>query len=282
MKALVVGANGPNAGLVVPTLVDHGVKVRGMVRSQAKAEQARKRGADEVVVADLRQPDTVRAAMDGVDAVFHVNPAFAPDEAAMGRSMVEAAMSAGIQKFVFSSVYHPSLSALANHADKQPVESALYESGLNFTILQPAMFMQNLAGAFQQAVASGQLIMPYSAKARVCYVDFRDVAEAAAIAMTTERLDYGTFELAAEGMVDRYEIAALMTSASGRQVVAGEISVDEWLRSPSMPHGPLRDGLATMMRHYDQYGFVGGNALILQTIVGREPRSLAAFIRELA
>lgn len=36
---------------------------------------------------------------------------------------------------------------MVNHAAKQVVEEALYESGLDFTILQPAMFMQNLAGS---------------------------------------------------------------------------------------------------------------------------------------
>jgi uncharacterized protein YbjT (DUF2867 family) len=145
MKVLAVGATGPNAGLVVPELLARGVTVRAMVRDDRRAAAARQRGAQETVVADLSDPPSLRAAVDGVDGVFHLNPAFAPDEAGMGVAMVQAAVAAGVGKLVFSSVYHPSLS-LTNHADKRPVEEALYASGLDFTILQPAIFMQMLAG----------------------------------------------------------------------------------------------------------------------------------------
>jgi hypothetical protein len=37
-----------------------------------------------------------------------------------------------------------------------------------------------------------------------------------------------------------------------------------------------------MFVHYDQHGFPGGNALILRTILGREPRTLWQYIYELA
>ena len=37
-----------------------------------------------------------------------------------------------------------------------------------------------------------------------------------------------------------------------------------------------------MNAHYDEYGFPGGNALVLRAILGREPRSLEQYIYELA
>jgi hypothetical protein len=40
--------------------------------------------------------------------------------------------------------------------------------------------------------------------------------------------------------------------------------------------------MTRMMSHYDRYGFAGGNALVLRTILGREPRSLSDYFRELA
>lgn len=213
-----------------------------------------------------------------MDAVFHVNPAFAEGEAEMGVAIVDAAKAAGVRKFVFSSVYHPSISSMINHAAKQPVEEALYESGLDFTILQPAMFMQNLAGAWDSIVARGEFSMPFSKRARVSYVDYRDVAEAAALALTGDTLSYGTFELAAPDMVDRIEIAALMSAALGRTIRAGE--------SAPRPAGAGADatqrGLARMFAHYDDHGFPGGNGLVLRAILGREPRTLGQFITELA
>ena len=282
MKVLMIGATGRNAGLVVPELKKRGVTVRAMVRDESKSDAAHQAGADETVVGDLQDLTSLRAAAEGVDGIFHINPAFAPDEADMGTAMVEAAEAASVRKFVFSSVYHPSISKMVNHAAKQPVEEALYESDLDFTILQPAMFMQNLEGTWSAVLESGKLTMPYSKRAKVSYVDYRDVAEVAAIAMTGEDLSYGTFELSAPDMVDRVAMAQMASEALGRMVEADELSPQEWASSSGMPKGPTRDGLVRMMTHYDEHGFPGGNALVLRAILGREPRTLEQYFRELA
>ena len=281
MKVLTIGAAGEYAGLVVPELKMRGVTVRALVRDENDAKAARQRGADETASGDLRDAASLRVAAEGVDGVFHINPAFAPDEAEMGVAMVEAAKAEGVRKFVFSSVFHPSLS-MSNHAAKRPVEESLYNSGMIFTVLQPAMFMQNLAGDWNSVLEPGKITMPYSKQAKMCYVDYRDVAEAAAIALTGNKLDYGTFELSAPGMVDRTELAALMSEALGRSIEAGEISIEEWERTAHIPDKPLREGLSRMNAHYDKYGFPGGNALILRAVLGREPHTLRQYIFELA
>jgi hypothetical protein len=101
----------------------------------------------------------------------------------MGVSMVKAAAAAAVSKYVFSGVYHPSLS-LTNHAGKRPVEEALYGSGMDFTVLRPAMLMQTLGGSWPSVLEQGQIAMPYAKLAKGCYVDYRDVAEVATAAMT--------------------------------------------------------------------------------------------------
>ena len=131
--------------------------------------------------------------------------------------MVNAAKTAGVKKFVFSSVYHTSLS-LANHAEKRPTEGALYKSGMDYTILQPAMYMQMLAQTWKSAREKRKIIMPYSKFSKMSYMDYRDVAEAAALAMTGTALSYGTFELSSPGMYSRADIAGLMSEALSQHV----------------------------------------------------------------
>ena len=281
MKVLMIGATGHYASLVLPALVQHGVTVRALVRKADAADAVRRQGAAETAVGDLTDAASLRAAAQGVDGVFHLNPAFAPNEADLGVAMVEAAQAAGVRKFVFSSVIHPSL-ALVNHAAKRPVEAALYDSGLDFTVLQPTMFMQNLAGSWPRVVATGKFALPYSQHAQVCYVDYRDVAEAVALAFTTDRLSRGTFELCAGGQIDSVGLAALMSEALGRPVEAGEVPAEQALQGMHLPAGPLRDAMAAMFAAYNNYGFAGGNALVLRAILGREPRTLRQFIQELA
>lgn len=280
MKVLVIGGSGPNAGLVVPALVQRGVEVRALVRGDEQAHVVEERGAQETVMGDLSDPPGLRRAADGVEGLSHVNPAFAPLESEMGVAMVEAAKAAGVRKFVFSGVYHPSISAMVNHRSKQPVEEALFESGMDFTILQPSMFMQNLDDALLGARDSRQFAMPYSADVQTCWVDYRDVAEVAALAMTGDELGYGTFELSSPGRFDRHEMAAMMGRALGVEVTAGVVSREDW--AAQMPDGPMRDGLVRMMQHYDDHGFPGGNALVLRAALGRDPRTLQEYFDEVA
>jgi uncharacterized protein YbjT (DUF2867 family) len=266
--------------LVLEELLARDVAVRALVRTEESAEIARRNGASETVIGDLNEPESLDGAVDGMEGVFHIGPGFAPGEAAMGVAMVDASRRAGVRKFVFSGVIHPAISAMVNHAAKLPVEEALCTSGMDFTVLQPAVFMQNLEMNRDEIVNQGRLSMPYSVSSKLCWVDYRDVAEVAAMAMTGDELSYGTFELCAPGLLDLTEIAAIATSALGQQVEANETSSEQitsWL-----PEGRLRDGMSAMIAHYDNYGLPGGNPLVLRAILGREPRTLDDYFHERA
>ncbi|RWC54875.1 NmrA/HSCARG family protein [Mesorhizobium sp.] len=279
---LVVGATGRFAGLVVPELVRRNASVRALVRDRpANIEKARKLGASEVVTGDLRNHQSLESAVEGVDGVFHIGPAFAPDEAAMGVAMVEAASRAGVRKFVFSSVIQPTNTRLENHASKVPVEAALYSTDMEYTILHPANFMQNIEAGWPFIVEHGVFSEPFPTTAKLARVDYRDVAEVAAIALTEARLAYATLELCA-GMHSRDEIVSMMGEELGLPISAGEPAFGEWAANARLPYS---DGqmylLAKVFDHYAHYG-VGGNSLTLRAALGREPRSLRSFIGELA
>jgi len=279
MKVLMIGATGKFAGLVLPELKKQGHRVTALVQNENKGKQAEENGADQFVVGDLYDPASLESAVAGMDGVFHIIPAF-NREVQAGLNMVKAAQASGVSKFVFSSVYHTSLS-LANHAEKRPTEEALYRSGMDYTILQPAMYMQMLRQSWQAAKQSGEIMMPYSKDSKMAYVDYRDVAEAAALAMTDKRLSYGTFELASPGMFSRVDLAGLMGKRLGKTVIAKDMPVDEWAKHVPIPPGELREGLIAMNREYDQYGFSGGNSLVLETILGRQAHTVPQFIEAL-
>lgn len=281
MRVLVTGSTGPTSSIVLAELARRGIDVRGVIHSEEKADAARANGADETVVADLTDPSALASAMEGVDGVFATIPAFPPDEEGLGLAMVEAAIDAHVPKFVFSGVYHPSL-PLTNHAGKRPAEAALYDSDLDYTVLQPAMFMQTMGASWPQVLETGVYAQPYAADRRLSYVDYRDVAEVAAEAFSGDRLSYGTFELAAGGMVTRVDIARMMSEVLGRRIEAETVPFERFADAAGMPPGPSRDGFGRMAAAYDDHGFSGGNPVVLRALLGREPRGLEAYIRELA
>lgn len=279
---LVVGAAGRFAGLVVPELVRRGAVVRGLVRNEAQAALARSRGAAEIAIADLRDRQSLDRAAAGVDGVFHIGPAFVPDESRIGLDMVAAAVRAGVSRFVFSSVIQPTFTRLANHASKIPVEEALFASGLRYTILHPTNFMQNIAAAWPAVLAEGVFAEPFPRTARIARVDYRDVAEAAAIALTGDRLAFGSFDLCADGRPSREDIVAIMSDVLGRPIAAGEPDFATWAARANLPYDAgQKQLLARVHAHYAAHGS-GGNSLTLRAILGREPRSLRGYIEELA
>jgi uncharacterized protein YbjT (DUF2867 family) len=281
MRVLMVGATGRHAHLVLRELTKRGVKVRALVRNEERAQVARRNGAEETVIGDLTEPASLHDAVAGMEGVFHIGPAHAAAEADMGVAMVEAARIGGVRKFVFSGVIHPSVSAMTNHAAaKLPVEDALYSSELDFTVLQPARFMQNFERSWNDIIEHDRLSQPYSLSAKMCSVDYRDVAEVAAMAMTGNELSYGTFELCAPGMQDSYETAAILTEVLGRMITAAQIPLDQF--ASQLPEGPFRDGMTRMMAQYDRHGLPGGNAVTLRAILRREPRTLTEYFQELA
>jgi uncharacterized protein YbjT (DUF2867 family) len=273
---LAVGAAGKFAGLVVPALAERGVKVRGLVRDARQGEAVRKRGAAEIAIGDLRDGASLDAALKDVDAVFYIPPAFLPDEAEIGKSMVDSAKRAGVRRFVFSSVIHPILSSLGNHAEKAPVEEALLTSGMDYTFLHPTVFFQNFTGAWPRIVETGVLAEPWSVDTRFSRVDYRDVAEAAAIALTEDRLLYGTFDLCAKGWLNRKDVAVIIGEVLGRAIKAERIDP----KIASAGAGPGAPALEKMFDWYDKRGLLGSD-LTLRAILGREPRTLRAFFEEL-
>ncbi len=270
---LAVGASGKFAGMVIPELAKRGAMVRGLVHSPAHAPAVGAAGAKEVVVGDLRDTASIAAALRGVDHVFYIAPAALADEANVGRAFVAAAIDAGVRRLVFSSVIHPVLAGLPNHALKTPVEEAVLHSDLEYTFLHPTVLFQNYAAAWDGIVKTGVVAEPWSNDTRFSRVDYRDVAEAAAIALTEDRLLYGTFELCAEGWLDRHEVAALIGEVLGRGITPRRIDPD------SLP--PEAQTLRPMFDHYDRIG-LRGNPLTLTAILGREPRTLRAFFEEQA
>lgn len=279
-KILAIGAAGRFAGLVVPELAKRGATVRAFVRRPKETEEARAHGAAEIAIGDLSDRSSLDAALVGIDSVFYIAPVFLQDEVEIGKQMVSAATAAGVRRLVFSSVFQPGLNALENHHAKGPVEEAIFTSGMEYTLLQPAMFFQNYGAQWQAIMKSEFLAEPYSAEMRFTRVDYRDVAEVAAMALTDDRLLYGTFQLCAEGNLNRHQVAALVSEAVNRPIKPASPEFDDWSRRAKVPDGQLVP-LKAMFDWYDGHELLG-NALALRTILNREPRTLLSYFQELA
>ena len=154
--------------------------MRALVYREEQVHQVEALGATDVLVGDMRSNDTLERAVDGSEGVYHICPNVDPDEFEIGNSIVASAVSANVGHFVFHSVLHPQVESMPHHWMKMRVEEVLLGSGLRFSILQPAPYMQNLQGQLKDILERGVYTVPYSADAPMSVVDLEDVAETAA------------------------------------------------------------------------------------------------------
>jgi len=143
-------------------------------------------------------------------------------------------------------------------------------------------WLQNYAGSWQSVLKTGVLAEPWSTETCFSRVDYRDVAEVAAIALIENRLTFGTFELCAEGNLNRKEVAALIADVLGRRIDAAKVLLDAPAATPEdSPKARQMAAMKPMFDWYDRHSLLG-SALTLRAILGREPRTLRAYFKELA
>jgi uncharacterized protein YbjT (DUF2867 family) len=279
---LVTGAAGKTGRAVIRALAGDRWSVRALVRGSSQRETVARSGAEEIFEGDLLDDGDVREAAGGVDAVYHICPNVHPEEEAIGRRVLAAAREAGVARFVFHSVLHPQVEAMPHHWAKLRVEEQLFESGLPFTILQPAPYMQNILGQWHTIVSEGIYRVPYALATRIAMVDLEDVAAAAAQVLAEPRHTGATYELCGAELLDQTAIASALSLHLGRPVRAEAQPLDAWAQTAGLaPHSYRFETLVKMFRYYERFGMAGG-APVLQGLLGRTPTGFAEFLERAA
>lgn len=273
---LITGAGGKTGRAIINALS----KVESVCAFVHKAEQAsvvKSLGVEKVIVGDMRDESAIRPAMEAVRAVYHICPNMSPDEAAIGNLVIGEARKAGVANFVYHSVLHPQTEKMNHHWQKLRVEEMIFESGLPFTILQPAPYMQNLLSAWKSIVEGGMLRVPYSVESKFSFVDLEDVAESARVVLTEPGHNNAVYELAGASPMSHVEVAEIFGRTLKHPVRAEKEEISVWrLRTKGLSEYAA-ENLEKMFEYYDHWGLVG-NINVLSWLLDREPVSLQSFI----
>lgn len=280
MRILVTGGTGTVGSQVVKSLVAKGESVRVLTRSAEKA-RGLPEGA-EGALGSLSEAGSLRAAMDGVDVVFLLTP-LAPDETEQGQAGVEAARAAGVRRIVFMSVHKIENGPQIPHfASKIPIEKAVRESGLEFSLIQPNSFFQNDVWLERPIVEYGVYAAPIGGVG-LNRVDVRDIADGAVKALTEPGLTGEAYPLVGSDVLTGEDCAATYSRYLGREVRYGGDDLDAWAQQASqmMPEWMVHD-LKIMFEHFQQQGLVASDEDLAQQakLLGRAPRSFEAFVGE--
>jgi len=254
---LIIGATGHLGGHVARQLLARGRPVRAMTREPTRAHALRAAGA-EVVRGDLRDPDSLRAAMRGVRAVVSASHAMlgagknssarVDDEGQ--RALIDAAKDAEVGHVVYTSV----LGASATHPvdfwrTKERIERYLVASGLAYTIIRPTAFMEVHAyELIGKAVLAGKTVILFGPGTNPKnFVAAADVAALIVRAIGAEELRGETVEIGGPENLSSRQIVAVFERMTGKPAKVVHLPLPV-LRAVSRVARPLHPGVSRILQ----------------------------------
>jgi uncharacterized protein YbjT (DUF2867 family) len=278
MKILVTGGTGRVGSEVVKELQKRSADIRLLVR---KNEAPRPAGV-ETAIGDLLDPVSVMKAMDGVDKLYLLN-AVLPDELTQGLIAYDLAKKWKLRHVVYHSVFRVEhFKDVPHFASKLAIESALREFDVPFTIIRPNYFIQNDATLQDALTKTGIYPMPLG-QVGISAVDIRDIAEAAAIALTSDGHFGKTYNLNGPEVLSGPKIASIWSGLLGKEIRYSGDDMDAFeeqmrKRAPSWSAFDIR----MMFEGYLERGFIAENGDLetLTKLLGHTPRQYEDFARE--
>jgi len=228
---LVTGVTGNTGSVVAEILLERGIEVRAFVRSEAKGEPWRARGA-RVTVGTLDDVAALTKALTGVKAAYLLTPPnlaaedFLADRAALNDALAQAVKASGVPRVVY-------LSSVAAHlsrgtgpiATTGDAERKLRATGTELIALRAAYFAENWGMVAEAVQTQGVLPSFLDPETRLSMVSVADIGRVAAELL----IDGGpeVVELAGAAEYTTADAAKAFGAALGREITPAYAPLDQ-------------------------------------------------------
>ena len=260
---LIVGATGLLGGEICRLLTAEGKPVRALVRptsDQSKVAQLESLNI-EVVRGDLKDRASLDAACEGTSAV--ISTASATLSRQEGDSiqtvdlegqlnLIDAAKAASSSQFVLISFPEVDVE-FPLQAAKRKVEEHLKASGLTYTILQPAFFMEVwLSPALGFDVANAQAQIYGSGENKISWISYKDVAKFAIASLDNSEARNAVIELGGAEALSPLEVVQIFEKVMGRKFDVQHVPEEALREQRDGASDPLQQSFAGLMLNYSQ------------------------------
>ena len=278
MKILVIGGTGHVGSEVVKELKKRDADVRVLVRKPG----VKSLPGVEVVVGDLLDPVSIEKALQGVEKLYLLN-AVTPDELTQGLIAYDLAKKLKLSHVVYHSVFRVEhFKDVPHFASKLAIESTIRAFDVPFTIIRPNYFFQNDA-SFKDLLTKMSVYPNPLGPIGISAVDIRDIAEAAAIALTADQHFGKTYNINGPAILSGPNAAAIWSKVLGKEIKYPGENMDAFEtqmreKAPSWAAFDIR----MMFQGYLERGFVAedGDIATLTKLIGHAPRAYEDFARE--
>jgi NAD(P)H dehydrogenase (quinone) len=280
---LVTGAAGKTGTTIIKKLVNLNKGIRAWIYKDSYKEKLQKFGVTDFVIGDLLDESLWKKAVYNIESVYHICPNMNPNEFKIGQLAISSCSSSTtIKRFVFHSVLHPQIKKMPHHWNKLLVEELLIESNLDWTIIQPTAYMQNILSSWDDIIKNNYYSVPYPVNTKISLVDLNDVAEVSSKVLTENNHSYAIYELVGEPSLTQIDIANILSKKFNQTIAVKELLLDDWkerMKSANMRVEQINT-LVSMFKHYKNFN-LSGNSNVLKMLLNREPTSFNEYISEL-
>lgn len=275
---LITGATGNAGREVVRALLERGMDVRVALR---RTDEVRARFGDAVqaVRLDLGDAGTYAEAARGCASMFLLRPPAIADTRRTLVPFIDVAREQGVGHVVFLSVAGAGQNKLVPH---HAVEAHLRARGPAHTILRPGFFAQNLQDAYRRDIVEDDRLYVPAGRGRVAFVDLRDVAEVAALALGEPAAHRGqAYTLTGPEAIGFGGAAELLTRVLGRAIRYEPASMPGYARHLRRRALPWAQVLVQTILHVGlRLGQAEAVDPTLASLLGRPGRTLGDYVRD--
>lgn len=276
----VTGANGQLGQRVIKYLLAFmpAEEIVAMVRNLDHAQPLQALGV-KVRHGDYTQPETLIAAMQGVDKLLLISSSEVGQRVIQHQNVIDAAQTVGIQLLAYTSILHAPTSPLALAEEHRATEAYLKESNLPYILLRNGWYSENYLQSVAPAMANGGFIGS-AGEGKISSASRDDYALAAAVVLTRLAPQHGkVYELAGDESYTLTELCDIVSDYSGQKLPYLNLEEGEFveaLEKAGLPHA-----LALMLANSDigaaQQGLFDDSEQ-LSTLIGRPTQTLRQLV----
>ncbi len=276
----ITGASGHLGHLAVQELLALGVPasdVVAVVRTRAKVTSLAERGV-QVREGDYARPETLGAALAGVDRLLLVSSSEPGQRVAQHTNVIKAAKTVGVSRIVYTSMLNADNTTNPLAGEHQDTERALREAGVPFTVLRNGWYTENYTDQIGQYLERGE-ILGAAGTGKIAAATRKDYAAAAAAALLQDEAGNRPFELGGPAF-SLSELAQVVSEVTGKPLTYRDLPADAYVSS--LQQAGLDEATAHFVAALDAsiaHGDLETNSEDLARLLGRPATTLTEVIR---
>ncbi|MFD9627425.1 SDR family oxidoreductase [Peribacillus muralis] len=275
MNILVTGFTGKVGFEVAKILKEKGIPMKCGVRNVEKVK-LNYGDAYEFVKLDFTDPTTFESALNHIDKIFLIYP---PGDMIKFESFLQQAKEKGIKHIVYLSVKDVQFLPFIHHFKN---EKLLKKLGVPYTFIRAGYFMQNLNDFLGEEIKERQRIFIPAGKGKTSFVDTRDLAEVASIALQdTEKHQNKKYVITGDEAFDFYRVSDIMTEVLGVNIQYTNPSVKEF-KEFMLKKGVNKEFVNVVVGiHFPtKLGLAKGITHDYETITNKKPTKIKKYIKD--